>query len=375
MKKCWFGLSRRLRAAKDKSFHRGSNDSTTSVATFALSEGRPKRILVFGDSNAFRPDGANSRWTALLEDKAPVYLNVFNESYDGRTTRFDTGERNGLGAIGNKLASHTPLDYVIVMLGTNDVKSLYGPPSAADIAAGLGKILDLIDAQGTGAEPILMTPPPLGNITSGDLAGAASRISRVAVAYRLLAMNRHIRLIDIHAILDSRTDLESDNIHLNARGRQKVAGAVWVNLRDVTEPPQVTGVSGISNDTNFKLTWKATTVGTFYYRVRRNGNVIGRTMNTSFEVPTPAMGDSFTVEAVDFSQNTGKFSKTVIYNDGGGGGGDTLFPRFKHLTLPAQMYTSKCAQHFHSEEEINEFEAEWRRNIALQECTAGDTLP
>ena len=204
------------------------------------------RIMVFGDSNAFRPDGDNTCWAALLEDKDPVHLDVFNESYDGRTTRYDTGERNGLGVIGNKLTFHLPLDYIIILLGTNDVKSQYGPPGAADIADGLGKILDLIDAQGNGAEPILMTPPPLGNITSGDLAGAASRISRVAVAYRLLAMNRHIRLIDIHAILDSHTDLEPDRIHLNAAGRRKVADAVWENLQDVTASPQVRGFSGVS---------------------------------------------------------------------------------------------------------------------------------
>lgn len=316
-RKRWFRLFQRLKAVKAKAFRRGSNDSAMAVASFVLEGETPKRIMVFGDSNAFRPGGGHTCWPALLEDKDSDHLNVFNESCDGRTTQYDTGERNGLGVIRDKLAAYTPLDYVIVMLGTNDVKSQYGPPRAADIADGIDQILDFIHMQGNGIEPILVTPSPLGNVTSGELAGAQSRIPPVAVAYRLLAMKRDLRLVDIHAILDSSTDLEPDKIHLNAAGGQRVADTVWVNLKDVTSPPQVTGFSGVPSGASFNLTWSAAGADTFYYRVRRRGVVIGRTMNTSFEVNAPATGDHFTVEAVDFSQNTGPASATVTYNEKG----------------------------------------------------------
>ncbi len=316
--KRWFRLSQRLIAtAKAKAFRRSSNDSVVAVTPFALSGGTPKRIVVFGDSNAFRPGGGRTCWPALLEDKDSDHLNVFNESCKGRTTQYDTGERNGLGVIRDKLAAYTPLDYVIVMLGTNDVKSQYGPPRAADIADGIDQILDFIDMQGNGIEPILMTPPPLGNVTSGELVGAQLRIPPVSVAYRLLAMKRDIRLVDIHVVLHSSTDLEPDKIHLNAAGRQKVTDAVWANLQDVTAPARVTGFCGMPNGASFNLTWSAVGADTFYYRVRRRGVVIGRTMSTSFEVNAPAIGDPFTVEAVDFSQNTGSASARVTYNEKG----------------------------------------------------------
>lgn len=314
----WLRFFQRLSAMiKAKAFCKGSNDSAMDVASLALNGRMPKRIMIFGDSNAFHPGGGHTCWPALLEGKDPVHLDVFNKSCDGRTIKYDTGEYNGLGVIGSKLTSHAPLDYIVIMLGTNDVKSQYGPPSTADIAGGMGQILDLIDVQGNGTEPILMTPPPLGHVTSGELTGAQSRIPPVAVAYRSLAMNRDLRLIDIYESLDSGTDLEPDRIHLNATGRQKVADAVWANLQDVTAPPQVVELFGMPNGANFDLTWSAASDSTFYYRVRKNGDVIGRTMNTSFEVTAPAMGDNFTVEAVDFSQNPGPASATVTYKETG----------------------------------------------------------
>ena len=97
--------------------------------------------MVFGDSNSFRPERGKTSWPKLLKDKDPLHLNVLNESCDGRTTRYDRGELNSLGVIGNKLTAHTPLDNVVVMLGTNDVKIKYGPPSPVEIAEGMMGII------------------------------------------------------------------------------------------------------------------------------------------------------------------------------------------------------------------------------------------
>jgi lysophospholipase L1-like esterase len=186
--------------------------------------------MVFGDSNSFRPGHSKAPWPELLEEKNPLQLNVFNESCDGRTNRYDIGELNGLSVIGKKLIAHAPLSYVVVMLGTNDVKNKYGPPSPSEIAEGMSQILEIIKIHGGGAKPILLTPPPLGNVISGELAGAQPRIPPVIAEYRLMAMNRNIRLIDIYSIMDINTDLEPDMIHLNALGRQKIADAVSANL-------------------------------------------------------------------------------------------------------------------------------------------------
>ena len=178
-----------------------------------------KRIMVFGDSNSYRPGRSNTSWP-----------NVFNESCDGRTTKFDSGERYGLSIIAEKLIVHTPLDYVVIMLGTNDVKNKYGPPQPTEIAEGMHLILDIIENQGCGAKPILLTPPPIGNVTSGDFSDAKYRISPVAAEYRLLAKKLDIWLIDIHCILKTSTHLESDMVHVNTAGRKKIADTLWVGL-------------------------------------------------------------------------------------------------------------------------------------------------
>ena len=313
-----FRLFRRLTALpKTKACTRDLEMSGSACTYSSTDTGRVKRIMVFGDSNASRPNGSNKCWPALLEDMDPLRLNVFDESCDGRTTKFDRGELNGLTVIGRKLASHSPLDYIIVLLGTNDVKSQYGPPSAAEIAEGMRQILGLIDSRATGAKPILLTPPPIGDLNLGDLRRGHSRISLLAAEYRLLAMNRDIRLVDLHSILDVGTDLEPDMIHLNAAGRRKVANAVLSNLRHMTSPPKVEGLSSIRNGPRLILTWNRVHSDTFYYRVRKNGKIIGRTMSMSFETTAPAIDESFIVEAVDFSQNAGAPSAQPAFNDSG----------------------------------------------------------
>jgi lysophospholipase L1-like esterase len=189
-----------------------------------------KRVMIFGDSNALGPGAGKKSWPKLVEEKDPNELNVINESFDGRTISCNIGECNGLSVVGKKLDAHKPIDYVIVALGTNDVKDKYGPPSPVEIAVGMLRILEIIDNHGDGAKIILLTPPPMGDVVAGDLSGAQLRIPPVATEFRLLAMSRDIRLVDINSILEISTDLEPDMIHLNSSGRKKVAAAVWKSL-------------------------------------------------------------------------------------------------------------------------------------------------
>ena len=91
-------------------------------------------ILCFGDSNTYgyKPDGTgrfdtNTRWTSLLQKKLGADHRVIEEGLCGRTTVFqdDLREgRRGLDLIGVTMEMHTPIDLLIVMLGTNDCQRI-----------------------------------------------------------------------------------------------------------------------------------------------------------------------------------------------------------------------------------------------------------
>ena len=70
-----------------------------------------------------------------------------------------------------KLMSHQPLDHVIIMLGTNDMKARFGR-SADDINAGVMQLVDIVQSSGAGrggwnASTVLkvhvICPPALGD--------------------------------------------------------------------------------------------------------------------------------------------------------------------------------------------------------------------
>ena len=96
-----------------------------------------KQILCFGDSNTYGliPGTANqrygwgTRWTSILDDKVRTKgYRVIEEGLCGRTTVFDDPfrtERRGTEMLPAILESHRPVDTIVLMLGTNDCKSVY----------------------------------------------------------------------------------------------------------------------------------------------------------------------------------------------------------------------------------------------------------
>jgi lysophospholipase L1-like esterase len=169
-----------------------------------------RTLLCFGDSNTHgtmpmanlddmgRYDRVD-RWTGLLQEMLPDW-HVIEEGHPGRTTVHDDpieGEhRNGLRVLPAILESHRPIDVVLLMLGTNDLKERFSV-NAMDIALSLEKLALVIRASGCGPAQtapglILVAPPPilevgdLGEIFSGGEAKSLELATRIAtVAQRL----------------------------------------------------------------------------------------------------------------------------------------------------------------------------------------------
>lgn len=102
-------------------------------------------VLCYGDSNTHgsKPDRsgrfrANERWTGVLQDRLGNGYYVIEEGLGGRTTDLDHYDpnkpsRNGLVYFKACIDSHMPLDVIIIMLGTNDLKTMYHR-TAEDVA-------------------------------------------------------------------------------------------------------------------------------------------------------------------------------------------------------------------------------------------------
>lgn len=136
-----------------------------------------KTILAYGDSLTFGanpiPGGARhayeDRWPTALEQGLGGAARVIAEGLGGRTTVHDdwfTGaDRNGARVLPTLLESHSPLDMVIIMLGTNDIKPFHGR-TAGEAGRGMGRLVQVIRghcAARREPEPkvVLMAPPPI----------------------------------------------------------------------------------------------------------------------------------------------------------------------------------------------------------------------
>lgn len=137
-------------------------------------------VLCYGDSNTYgqKPtrDGrfdANKRWTGVLQAELGDGYYIIEEGLGGRTTNLDhpnpnKPSRNGLQYFNACLDSHSPLDVVIIMLGTNDFKTTYNR-SVEEIAAAIGEYCASINnsyaAHSTKPKVLLVSPPYMDDTT------------------------------------------------------------------------------------------------------------------------------------------------------------------------------------------------------------------
>ena len=132
------------------------------------------------------------------------------------------------------LLTHQPVDLVIVMPGTNDLKGRFGV-AARDIAAGAGVLLDLVVASDCGPEgsppqALLVCPPPVGRLGlfAEEFTGAAERSRDLARHYAAVADARSCPWIDAGAHIRSS---DTDGIHLDAPAHERLGVVVAQQVR------------------------------------------------------------------------------------------------------------------------------------------------
>ncbi|MDT0307421.1 SGNH/GDSL hydrolase family protein [Streptomyces sp. DSM 44917] len=170
-----------------------------------------KRVLCYGDSLTWGWVPVEStapttrypwerRWTGAMAAALGGQAEIVEEGLSGRTTNADdpTDPRlNGAAHLPAALATHLPLDLVVIMLGTNDTKVYFGR-TPFEIAAGASTLVAQVAgcAGGVGtvypAPPVLLvSPPPLGEIPDPWFAelfqGGREKTRELPRHYRALA--------------------------------------------------------------------------------------------------------------------------------------------------------------------------------------------
>jgi lysophospholipase L1-like esterase len=207
-----------------------------------------KSILCYGDSNTWGciplhgPDPArrfppDTRWPGVLRRELGDGYWVVEAGLSGRTTVWDDPlelHRNGRELLLPTLLTHQPLDLVIVMLGTNDLKHRINA-SAAEIAAGAGMLTDIVAASGCGPvgrapETLLVCPPPIAEVDQFDdeFEGGAEKSRQLAGHFAAIAEQRSCAFLDAGSVISSS---DVDGIHLEASEHERLGLVVAEQVR------------------------------------------------------------------------------------------------------------------------------------------------
>lgn len=200
-------------------------------------------ILCYGDSNTWGrlPDRSgryapNVRWPGQLQKILGDNYYVIEEGLGGRTTDIDDGDsvRNGKTYLLPCLKSHDPIDAIIIMLGTNDLKMKF-KRNSDDIANALQGLVGIVKEttkakSGNPARIILVSPihvdpgaPRFMEFYKNDYSpdsGLASRL--LANAIKDVALNSSCDFLDASEVASA----GEDGLHLNARSNDTLAKAL-----------------------------------------------------------------------------------------------------------------------------------------------------
>ncbi|MFK8083567.1 MAG: SGNH/GDSL hydrolase family protein [Granulosicoccus sp.] len=206
-----------------------------------------KRIMCFGDSLTWgwvpTPNGPPTtrypfaeRWPGVVQAALGPSFEIIEEGLSGRTTQLDDPidpRLNGAAYLPSAIASHLPLDMVIIMLGTNDSKYLFHR-SAFEIASSIAKLIDQVNRSGGGVGtaypapmPFIIAPPPLGRLahpwTEAHFGGAHQKINEMATHYAALADYLNIGFLNAGDVM---TTDGVDGIHFTAENNADLGSAV-----------------------------------------------------------------------------------------------------------------------------------------------------
>lgn len=207
-----------------------------------------KTILCYGDSNTwgFNPETrerypSDIRWPGVLRAELGQEYTVVEEGLNGRTTVWDDpieGHMSGARYLLPCLQTHKPIDLVIIMLGTNDLKYRFHV-SAFDIAESAGRLGDIVCASKTGpsaSAPKVLIACPAPILEAGPFAeafrGGAETSRRLHAEFGRMGRERGVPVFFVDEVAASSP---VDGIHLAPSAHTAIGRAMAKEVRSILE--------------------------------------------------------------------------------------------------------------------------------------------
>lgn len=215
-----------------------------------------RTVVCFGDSNTYgavptlartgrHRFAANRRWPGVMRRQLGAGWTVIEEGHPSRTTVWsdpiEGAHKNGLTALPISLDSHMPVDLVILMLGTNDLKHRFSA-MAGDIADSIEVLIKAVRNSeagpgGQGPEVLVVCPPPIQEVDwFGEMfAGGAAKSAELGVRIGQAAARQGVAYVDAGTIVETSTvdgiHLESDLHRILGLALAKAVEAVFARVR------------------------------------------------------------------------------------------------------------------------------------------------
>lgn len=209
------------------------------------------RLLCYGDSNTWgyisgsdhKRYGNKERWTKLLAELLGDEFEIIEEGLNSRTlisndTRPGKEGKNGYEYLIPCLDTHDPIDLVILMLGTNELKSVYNK-TAEQIGNILEEyfvktILNRKSQIGNNYPKLLLVTPPVVNENTeyckqkDKYLGAMQKSKELNLIYKNIA-----KKYDCYFLGNEELTTGVDGVHLTKESHKKLAEMLNIKIREI----------------------------------------------------------------------------------------------------------------------------------------------
>ncbi len=208
-------------------------------------------ILCFGDSNTWGYDPAtqtrfsnNIRWTGVLQNLLGNNFNIIEEGLNGRTTNINEREEHALGyyrdfrssmdLVSILIETNSPIDLVVVMLGTNDLKNNFNQ-SSDDISTNMKLVCEaIINNDYFNSKTIILVSPTHINESSPNLLdsfiGTAEKSKFLAKLYKKIADDLDLFFMDASQSVKTN---QIDGLHWDAMQHSDFANSIYNKIKSI----------------------------------------------------------------------------------------------------------------------------------------------